>query len=253
MVKGISRFREYFTELNDHYALIGGTACYILFEESGLNFRATKDLDVVLLSENINENFARKLAKFLNDGGYQYRERSTRKRELYRFHRPLDNSCPAMIELFARRPDSKLLPDDVVVSPIPVENEVTSLSAILMDEDYFNALKTTCRTIDKICVVEEKILLVLKAHAYLSLKKLKEDGGTKVKKEDIKKHRNDIFRLVQLLPRNGSISLGKPIRDHLREFIDNVQLDDEFNYNDLRLPVTKEEAVKILKEFYLIK
>ena len=63
MVKGISRFREYFTELNDHYALIGGTACYILFEESGLNFRATKDLDVVLLSENINENFARKFLR----------------------------------------------------------------------------------------------------------------------------------------------------------------------------------------------
>lgn len=251
MVKGISQFREYFTELDDHYALIGGTACFILFEESGLNFRATKDLDVVLLSENINESFARKLVKFLNDGGYQCRERSTRKRELYRFHKPLDNSFPAMIELFARRPDSKLLPDDVVVSPIPVENEVTSLSAILMDEDYFNALKTSCRTIDKICVVEEKILLVLKAYAYLNLKKLKE-GGTRVKKGDIKKHRNDIFRLVQLLPRNGSISLGKPIRDNLREFIDIVQLDDEFNYDDLGLPVTKEEAVKILREFYFI-
>lgn len=49
MVKGIDIFKEYFREYRDNYVLIGGVACDIAMSASGLNFRATKDLDIVLL------------------------------------------------------------------------------------------------------------------------------------------------------------------------------------------------------------
>ena len=48
MVKGLGLFKEHFRPYTDRYVLIGGTACDLAFEEAGLSFRATKDLDIVL-------------------------------------------------------------------------------------------------------------------------------------------------------------------------------------------------------------
>ena len=49
MVKGIDRFRDYFRDFTDQYVLIGGAACDISFEHYSTYFRATRDLDVVLV------------------------------------------------------------------------------------------------------------------------------------------------------------------------------------------------------------
>lgn len=40
-----------------------------------------------------------------------------------------------MIELFARKPDVIALPNDAVLSPFPLEEDISSLSAILLDSD----------------------------------------------------------------------------------------------------------------------
>ena len=49
MVTGIDSFKEWFKGSEEQYAIIGGTACDILMTEEGLDFRATKDIDLVLL------------------------------------------------------------------------------------------------------------------------------------------------------------------------------------------------------------
>ena len=51
MVAGIEKFREYFAAHEDQYAIIGGAACDLLFNAAGLDFRATKDIDMVLCVE----------------------------------------------------------------------------------------------------------------------------------------------------------------------------------------------------------
>ena len=48
MVKGLDTFQKYFADYEEQYVLIGGTACDILFESNEVNFRATRDLDMVL-------------------------------------------------------------------------------------------------------------------------------------------------------------------------------------------------------------
>lgn len=48
MVTGIEKFREHFAQHEDHYAIIGGAACDLLFDAAGLPFRATKDIDGAL-------------------------------------------------------------------------------------------------------------------------------------------------------------------------------------------------------------
>lgn len=56
MVIGLNRFRQHFAPYANQYVLIGGTACTVIMQESGLDFRATKDLDMVLYVEALNSN-----------------------------------------------------------------------------------------------------------------------------------------------------------------------------------------------------
>ena len=49
MVKGLDKFKVYFANFSEQYVLIGGAACDISFDEIGEDFRATKDLDYVIV------------------------------------------------------------------------------------------------------------------------------------------------------------------------------------------------------------
>ena len=46
MVRGIDSFRDWFLEYQEQYAVIGGTACDLLMDYEGLDFRATKDINL---------------------------------------------------------------------------------------------------------------------------------------------------------------------------------------------------------------
>jgi predicted nucleotidyltransferase len=61
MVRGLDKFKQYFQEYASQYVIIGGTACDILFTELGVPFRATKDLDMVLIVEELNPSFGQTL------------------------------------------------------------------------------------------------------------------------------------------------------------------------------------------------
>lgn len=60
MVKGIDTFRRYFAEYEEQYVLIGGAACDIAFECNDTAFRATRDLDMVLIVEALTPEFGEK-------------------------------------------------------------------------------------------------------------------------------------------------------------------------------------------------
>ena len=57
MVRGIEIFRRYFKDFSDNYILIGGAACDEHLTDKGLNFRATKDLDIMLIVEALGSDF----------------------------------------------------------------------------------------------------------------------------------------------------------------------------------------------------
>lgn len=58
MVSGLDVWQAHFRDFPDRYVLVGGVACDVLMGEAGLAFRATKDLDVVLLVEVLDAAFA---------------------------------------------------------------------------------------------------------------------------------------------------------------------------------------------------
>jgi len=57
MVKGLDVFQEHFAAHSNQFILIGGTAATLAMEQAGLDFRATKDLDIVLHIEALTPAF----------------------------------------------------------------------------------------------------------------------------------------------------------------------------------------------------
>ena len=70
MVRGLDLFRETFAAYTDQYLLIGGTAASLTMEDAGLQFRATKDLEIVLHVEVLTPAFGAAFWQFVNAGGY---------------------------------------------------------------------------------------------------------------------------------------------------------------------------------------
>lgn len=50
-MRGLEVFKEKFADYSGNYVVIGGMACLIIFEDIGEQFRATQDVDMVLLIE----------------------------------------------------------------------------------------------------------------------------------------------------------------------------------------------------------
>ncbi|MGO4686271.1 hypothetical protein [Hyphomicrobium sp. 2TAF46] len=63
-----------------------------------------------------------------------------------------------MIELFARKPGTIELPDDVTVTKIPVDDDVLSLSAILLEDGYYEALQGAKRDADGVTIIDATML-----------------------------------------------------------------------------------------------
>ncbi len=103
-----------------------------------------------------------------------------------------------MLELFSRKPDGLSLVGDSHLTPIPIDENVISLSAILLDDDYYQCIQRGKLVIEDITVLAPEYILPFKARAWLDLTARK-NKGENVDSKNIKKHRNDIFRLFPLL------------------------------------------------------
>lgn len=225
MVRGIDLFKAHFQPFADRYVLIGGTACFLAMEEVGLEFRATKDLDIVLCVEALADDFVMAFWDFIRKGKYKIQEKSTGKKQFYRFKNPEDGSYPVMLELFSRVPDALTIGDDSHLTPIPMDEEVSSLSAILLDDDYYEFIHAGKQEIDGLPVVGPTHLIPLKAKAWLDLTKRRE-AGEAIDEKDIKKHKNDVFRLYRIIDPKQSIGLPSSIEEDLREFF-NVMAEEQ--------------------------
>ena len=218
MVTGLDIFRKHFADFTDRYVLIGGAACDLVMAEAGLEFRVTKDLDIVLCIEALDADFARAFWSFVQVGEYKLQEKSTGEKQFYRFQKPQSNGVPAMLELFSRVPDVLSVSDESHLTPIPVDEAISSLSAILLDEDYYCWIHTGKRLLQDLYAVGAERLIPLKAKAWLDLTARKAAGG-KIDSKDIKKHKNDVFRLFPLLTPEPIPEVPQIIRDDLEQFL----------------------------------
>lgn len=80
MVEGLKKFTKHFEGLEDAYVLIGGAACDMWLAERALPFRATKDLDVVIIIEALSgtSGVAEK-KRFSESGRFRHHSAGTKR------------------------------------------------------------------------------------------------------------------------------------------------------------------------------
>ena len=223
MVNGLMRWREYFNNDKEKYVLIGGAACNLLEEELDMPARATKDLDLVLVVEALTPDFGMRLWNFIEEGNYESRNRgeNEQKHEYYRFKNPQDKSYPKQIELFARNTGILNLSPDAHIEPISVGDDLSNLSAILMDDDYYSFTIEHSKNLYEIHIANPESLICLKAKAYIEMMDRKEKGE-QVDSRDIEKHKKDIFRLIAMLPPNAHFDLPEKLKQDTNFFVENI-------------------------------
>lgn len=249
MVTGIEKFREQFSEFKGMYTLIGGVACGLIMDDAGLDFRATKDFDIVLIIEALTEEFGRSLWDFIKSGGYEIREKSNGEPMFYRFRNPENTEYPKEIEFFSRKSDVLTYNENDRLTPIHISDELSSLSAILLNDEYYNFLKNGLALINGIQTLDHIHIIPFKAKAWLDLKE-RRDNGEQVDSRNILKHKRDIFRLSQIISEEDKVKLPDNIRMDMENFISNME-DEDINLKDIGVSGTKTEILDLLKKVYL--
>lgn len=249
MVHALMKFKEYFENHTNQYVFIGGTACDILLNELGAPFRSTKDLDMVLIIEALDASFVETFWQFIEDGGYEHREKGSDEKQFYRFSEPKDTSFPKMIELFSKVPKFEIS-FDRGLTPIHIHESVVSLSAILLNDEYYDLLLKRKRTVDGYSLIEIETIILYKIKAWLDMKERKE-AGYDIDSKNIKKHKNDVFRLLANVSPTIRIQLSAGIQNDVMQFIEQVK-EDKPDLKNLDIRSTSlDEMLEILGTIFL--
>lgn len=251
MVKGIEVFKQFFENYKEQYVLIGGAACDILLEDADRSFRATRDLDLVLIVEALTPEFGKVFWNFIEEGKYKNRSRSSGEPQFYRFDRPEAAGYPHMLELFSKQPANlSLTGTGHTLIPLHIDDEVSSLSAILLNESYYRMLLKGRKEVDGVMLLGPEYMIAFKAKAWLDLSQ-KKKSGMHVDEADIKKHKNDIARLAVILEGGTMPFVPEEVRKDMEGFITQYE-EEPADLKGLRIKdATNAEIIERLKKVFI--
>ncbi len=248
---GFDHFCSYLNGLEDQYVIIGGGAAAIMMDEQALDFRATRDVDLVVLSRS--EELNARILSYIKNGLYKTKESTEKLPRYYRFRSPENNECPSVIEIFARNELGLELEEGQHIVPI-TDSTSERLSAILLDDEYFDLIRNNLIvSTSGIPLINAIANICLKARAHRELSERKTNGDTTVDSKDIQKHLKDIWRIAVTLTGEEVVSLSptpaKDIADAV-EKLDQIP-DAQFAQVMERTPGTKKiDLMALLKKVF---
>lgn len=218
MVVGLEKFKETFANFSDNFVIIGGTACDEVLSSTEMVPRATLDIDIVVIVENMTNDFAETFWNFIREGNYRPSKRKnqdgTPKYVLYSFNNG-KIGFPIKIELLARH--HEVFEKATHIEPLPIDGEVSSLSSIILDEPYYMLTIGNSFISNGLRYASPIALMALKARAYLNLL-TDRANGKEVNSKDINKHRNDVIKLAAITPESDQAEVSKDVLDTMNEF-----------------------------------
>lgn len=105
---------------------------------------------------------------------------------------------------------------------MPIADDISGLSAILLNDAYYDFLLQGRRIVDGLSVLDEKYLIPFKVKAWCELTAHREKGEEGYSRH-IRKHYRDIFRLLMLLSPNERIALPEQLKADMVSFITGIQ------------------------------
>ena len=248
MATGIDVFSRHFANYKDQYVVIGGTACEMLLSEEALDFRLTRDIDMVLIVEALTSEFAAAFWEFIEKGGYEPWIRKDGEPKFYRFVNPSAPGYPSMIELFARSGHDVDFKYHGHLMPLYIDDDISSLSAILLNDDYYRFLVEGRNMSGGITVLDAIHIIPLKMRAWIDLTRQKNEG-LHVNERDIRKHRQDVFRMFPLVNADARIGVSPLIYDDIQHFISEMK-SSEFDLKAIHITIEKNTILEIYDSIY---
>lgn len=233
---GIKHFAEHFSEFSKQYVLIGGAACHVWYADEEPIFRATHDMDIVLVLEHLDDHFVHAFKQYLQENGYQQWERhhinqaDSPKKVMYRFIKPANSHAPAQLELLSRKGNIASLDAECQLAPVKTGDIYTGLSCIVLDDAYYHFLVSQARDKEKLSILSIPALILLKIKAYLNLREQYNPGkphGSDGGKRNIRKHRNDVFFMLFSLEGDVTCALSDALKSDVQLFIDFIVANEE--------------------------
>ena len=246
-VIGIDKFAEYFAGYEDCYTIIGGAACEILMSQTPIDFRATKDIDMIILFEDRFKEFAERFWNYIIEGGYKYGWKNSDEPHFYRFTEPREG-FPVRIELFSRKPNYHLESLTPIV-PIHIDDEVSSLSAILLNDDFYEFMLKGRIVISGISVLRTSYIIPFKMLAWINLMTDKA-AGKHVNSRDLKKHKNDVFQLFRIIPEGETVEVTGDVADSIERFLEMI-VSENVVFANLGINSDMDTEVKALRNTYI--
>ena len=224
IVSGIQQFERAFASFSDSFIVIGGSACRAVLAEGPIQPRRTRDIDMVLVLENVGRDFIGAFWKFIKEGGYKFASRKNAEGEVkYVFYSFVGGAegYPSQIELLSKPVGGIGQPADYHIEYIETDEDYSHLSAIILDPDYYEYLTTHYVIREGIRYASPASLICLKALAYTNLS-AERAAGKQVNSDDLKKHRRDVMMAVASLDPTETFEVSAHIKDVLNSFVQEI-------------------------------
>ena len=171
---------------------------------------------MILILENRYQEFGKTLWAYIREGRYTAYQKQDGGVRFYRFDTKMPG-YPMRIELFSRNADFQLEEDQHII-PYPLDEDTSSLSAILLDDDYYAFMMQGRKNIDGLPVLSAEYLIPFKMYAWLNLRSEKL-ASRHVNERDFKKHKNDVFRLSLLLTPTSKLAVPQSVFEDFQQFL----------------------------------
>ncbi len=123
-------------------------------------------------------------------------------------------------------------------------------SLIQISDAYYTFIHESKSEIGGFSLVPPECIIPLKARVWLDLTERRE-AGKKVDEKNIKKHKNDVFRLFQVIAPDTRMVLSGSIRDDLQRFLQAVEADPPQSLKPFGLrEITADEVIDTLRAIY---
>ena len=139
--------------------------------------------------------------------------------ELFRFYKPRNDGFPYQIELLSRQPEVLSVPEGFHLTPIPVGEDISSLSAILMNEEFYHFALEHSTMEDELHVADTIGLICLKMKAYLNLSEQEPPAHS----SDIRKHMSDVFKLMASGNAAEPVALSANMKKDAMAFVEKME------------------------------
>lgn len=133
-----------------------------------------------------------------------------------------------------------------------IDDDISSLSAILLNDDFYKFMISGRRVVDGIGVLGAEHLIPFKMYAWINLLD-KKRVGEHVNEKDLKKHKYDVFRLLQIVTAGIKVESEGLVTESIHRYIEEISAVDEseVRLQQMGMPFDRDRGVELLKEIYM--